>query len=197
MVETNWSNAFSCSDIGGSSISALEFLSKYRVIHAEWYKAFSEDHFTIVTRSRASEIDWTDCSEFVNFVITLICKHKAFKHNRKMHKVFLMYQQVFLNGGNKLIECIFMLWHRRFLDLCFSISKQISCYTRWMIQSIFDKFITKVVTKHLPVNTTCQHVPTLNPHVRLQHHAIRINHQMKIISLLWHDLELQVTRSLF
>jgi hypothetical protein len=51
---------------------------------------------------------------------------------------FLMYQQVFLNGGNKLIECIFMLWHRRLLDLCFSISKQISCYTRWMIQSIFD-----------------------------------------------------------
>ena len=47
----------------------------------------NEDHFTIVTRSRASEIDWTDCSEFVNFVITLICKHKAFKHNRKMHKV--------------------------------------------------------------------------------------------------------------
>jgi hypothetical protein len=37
---------------------------------------------------------------------------------------------------------------------------------------------------------TCQHVPTLNPHVRLQHHAIRIHHQMKIISLLWHDLEL-------
>jgi hypothetical protein len=46
--------------------------------------------------------------------------------------------------------------------------------------------ITKAVTKHLPVNKTCQHVPTLNPHVRLQHHAIRIHHQMKIISLLWH-----------
>jgi hypothetical protein len=44
--------------------------------------------------------------------------------------------------------------------------------------------------KHLPVSTTCQHVPTLNPHVRLQHHAIRIHHQVKIISLLWHDLEL-------
>ena len=44
--------------------------------------------------------------------------------------------------------------------------------------------ITKVVTKHLPVSKTCQHVPTLNPHVRLQHHAIRIHHQMKIISLL-------------
>ena len=50
--------------------------------------------------------------------------------------------------------------------------------------------ITKAVTKHLPVSKTCQHVPTLNPHVRLQHHAIRIHHQMKIISLLWHDLEL-------
>ena len=38
--------------------------------------------------------------------------------------------------------------------------------------------------KHLPVSKTCQHVPTLNPHVRLQHHAIRIHHQVKIISLL-------------
>ena len=38
--------------------------------------------------------------------------------------------------------------------------------------------------KHLPVSKTCQHVPTLNPQVRLQHHAIRIHHQMKIISLL-------------
>ena len=44
--------------------------------------------------------------------------------------------------------------------------------------------ITKAVTKHLPVSKTCQHVPTLNPHVRLQHLAIRIHHQMKIISLL-------------
>jgi hypothetical protein len=44
--------------------------------------------------------------------------------------------------------------------------------------------ITKAVTKHLPVSKTCQHVPTLNPHVRLQHHAIRIHHQVKIISLL-------------
>jgi hypothetical protein len=44
--------------------------------------------------------------------------------------------------------------------------------------------ITKAVTKHLPVSKTCQHAPTLNPHVRLQHHAIRIHHQVKIISLL-------------
>ena len=34
-------DAFSCSDIGGSSISVLIFLSKYRAMHAEWYKAFS------------------------------------------------------------------------------------------------------------------------------------------------------------
>jgi hypothetical protein len=27
--------------------------------------------------------------------------------------------------------------------------------------------ITKAVTKHLPVSKTCQHAPTLNPHVRL------------------------------
>jgi hypothetical protein len=40
--------------------------------------------------------------------------------------------------------------------------------------------ITKAVTKHLPVSKTCQHVPTLNPHVRLQHHAIRIHHHVKI-----------------
>ena len=34
----------------------------------------NEDNFTIVTRSRASEIDWTAC---------IFCKHKAFKHDRK------------------------------------------------------------------------------------------------------------------
>ena len=39
-------------------------------------------------------------------------------------------------------------------------------------------------------NQICHHVPTLNPHVWLQQHAIRIYHQIKIISLLWHDLEL-------
>ena len=38
----------------------------------------SEDNFTIVTRSRASEIHWT---------AWIFCKHKAFKHDRKMHKV--------------------------------------------------------------------------------------------------------------
>jgi hypothetical protein len=38
----------------------------------------NEDNFTIVTRSRSSEIDWTAC---------IFCKHKAFKHDRKMHKV--------------------------------------------------------------------------------------------------------------
>ena len=38
----------------------------------------NEDNFTIVTRSRASEIDWTYC---------IFCIHKAFKHDRKMHKV--------------------------------------------------------------------------------------------------------------
>ena len=37
----------------------------------------NEDTFTIVTRSRASEIDWRAC---------IFCKHKAFKHDRKMHK---------------------------------------------------------------------------------------------------------------
>ena len=31
-----------------------------------------------MTRSRASEIHWTAC---------IFCKHKAFKHDRKMHKV--------------------------------------------------------------------------------------------------------------
>ena len=40
----------------------------------------NEDNFTIVTRSRASEIDWTSC---------IFCIHKAFKHDRKMHKVSL------------------------------------------------------------------------------------------------------------
>jgi predicted RNA-binding protein with PUA-like domain len=38
----------------------------------------NEDNFTIVTRSRASEINWTAC---------IFCKHKAFKHDRQMHKV--------------------------------------------------------------------------------------------------------------
>ena len=38
----------------------------------------NEDNFTIETRSRASEIDWTYC---------IFCIHKAFKHDRKMHKV--------------------------------------------------------------------------------------------------------------
>ena len=38
----------------------------------------NEDNFTIVIRSRASKIDWTAC---------IFCKHKAFKHDRKMHKV--------------------------------------------------------------------------------------------------------------
>jgi hypothetical protein len=43
----------------------------------------------------------------------------------------------------RLIWSLLEPWHRRFLDLCFSISKQISCYTRWMIQSIFDKFFRR------------------------------------------------------
>jgi hypothetical protein len=77
-----------------------------------------EDNFTIVTRSRASEIDWTAC---------IFCKHNA------------------------LIECIFMLWHRRFLDLCFYISKQISCYARWMIQSIFGKVFRRHFEDHSTV----------------------------------------------
>ena len=49
----------------------------------------------------------------------------------------------------------------------------------------------KAVAKHISVSKTCHHIPTLNPHVWLQQHAIRIYHQIKIISLLWHDLELR------
>jgi hypothetical protein len=63
--------------------------------------------------------------------------------------ISLLWHDLFLDGENKLIECIFMLWHRRFLDLCFDISKQISCYTRWMIQSIFGK----VFRRHLKLST--------------------------------------------
>jgi hypothetical protein len=64
---------------------------------------------------------------------------------------FLVYQQVFLDVGNKLIECIYMLWHRSFLDLCFDISKQISCYERWMIQSIFGNVFRRHFEDHFTV----------------------------------------------
>ena len=99
----------------------------------------NEVNFTIVTRSRASEIDWTYC---------IFCIHKAFKHDRKMHKVSSENRTQIIKPVAEQIsdsEMIFRVTSEDFAENAFYHS---ACIARYLLRNIKTEIEEPPMSEH-------------------------------------------------